>query len=238
MKADSMKTRALQHIQQQLGYDFANPGLLKQALTHRSYAAQNNERFEFVGDSILNYTVAKMLFDAFPKLSEGELSRLRANLVNEGTLAEIALEMQVGDGLFLGTGELKSGGFRRPSILADAMEAMFAAVSFDADFAAAEHVVRRLFAERVKSVDFKNQGKDNKTVLQEALQARRFALPKYRIEEQVGDVHDIQFVISCDLGELGFVCTAQGVSRKTAEQEAAKEAMAWLETHHPMKKKR
>ncbi|MDO5640442.1 MAG: ribonuclease III [Neisseria sp.] len=236
MKTDSLKTRALQHIQQQLGHSFSQPTLLTQALTHRSYSAKNNERFEFVGDSILNYTIAKMLFDAFPKLSEGELSRLRANLVNEGTLAEIALEMKVGDGLFLGTGELKSGGFRRPSILADAMEAMFAAVSFDADFAAAEKVVRRLFAGRVKTVDFKNQGKDNKTVLQEALQARRFALPKYRIEEQVGDAHDIQFVVSCDLGELGFICTAQGVSRKVAEQEAAREAMAWLEAHYPLKK--
>lgn len=236
MKPDPLKTRALQHIQKELGHRFVHIELLVQALTHRSYSAQNNERFEFVGDSILNYTVAKMLFDAFPKLNEGELSRLRALLVNEGTLAEIALEMKVGDGLYLGTGELKSGGFKRPSILADAMEAMFAAVSFDAGFASAENVVRHLFAKRVKSVDFKNQGKDNKTVLQEALQARRFALPKYRIEEQVGDAHDIQFVVSCDLGELGFICTAQGVSRKVAEQETAKEAMAWLEQHHPLKK--
>ena len=113
-----------------------------------------------------------MLFDAFPKLTEGELSRLRASLVNEGVLAEIALEMNVGDGLYLGAGELKSGGFRRPSILADAMEAMFAAVSFDADFTEAEKVVRHLFAERVKRAISKTQGKDNKTALQEALQAR------------------------------------------------------------------
>lgn len=238
MKTSPIKTRALQHIQQQLGHRFNNPALLTQALTHRSYSAQNNERFEFVGDSILNYTVAKMLFDAFPKLSEGELSRLRANLVNEGTLAEIALQMNIGDGLFLGTGELKSGGFKRPSILADAMEAMFAAVSFDADFAAAEQVVRRLFAGRVKTVDFKNQGKDNKTTLQEALQARRLALPKYRIEEQIGTANDSRFVISCDLGELGFICKAQGASRKTAEQEAAAEALKWLEQTFPIKRKK
>ncbi len=238
MKPDILKQQAHQRIQQHLGYAFRRIELLQQALTHRSFNAQHNERFEFVGDAILNYTIAKMLFDAFPKLTEGELSRLRANLVNEGVLAEIALEMNVGDGLYLGTGELKSGGFRRPSILADAMEAMFAAVSFDADFATAEKVIRHLFAGRVKSVDFKNQGKDNKTTLQEALQARRLALPKYRIEEQIGTANDSRFVISCDLGELGFICKAQGPSRKTAEQEAAAEALKWLEQTFPIKRKK
>ena len=236
MKSDVLKQQAHQRIQQHLGYAFRRIELLQQALTHRSFNAKHNERFEFVGDAILNYTIAKMLFDAFPKLTEGELSRLRANLVNEGVLAEIALEMNVGDGLYLGTGELKSGGFRRPSILADAMEAMFAAVSFDADFATAEKVIRHLFAGRVKSVDFKNQGKDNKTTLQEALQARRLALPKYRIEEQIGTANDSRFVISCDLGELGFICKAEGTSRKAAEQEAAAEALQWLEVKFPMKK--
>lgn len=238
MKSDVLKQQAHQRIQQHLGYAFSRIELLQQALTHRSFNAKNNERFEFVGDAILNYTIAKMLFDAFPKLTEGELSRLRANLVNEGVLAEIALEMNVGDGLYLGTGELKSGGFRRPSILADAVEAMFAAVSFDADFATAEKVIRHLFASRVKSVDFKNQGKDNKTTLQEALQARRLALPKYRIEEQIGTANDSRFVISCDLGELGFICKAQGASRKTAEQEAAAEALKWLEQTFPIKRKK
>ncbi len=236
MKLTPLKIRALDNVQRALAYSFSNQDLLVQALTHRSFSARNNERFEFVGDSILNYTVARMLFDVFPNLSEGELSRLRASLVNEGVLAEIALKVNVGDALFLGTGELKSGGFKRPSILADAMEAMFAAVSFDAGFAAAEQVVRGLFAERVKSADLKTQGKDNKTALQEALQARRLALPKYRIEEQIGTTQDIQFVVSCDLGELGFVCTAQGVSRKVAEQETAKEALQWLDKHHPLKK--
>lgn len=238
MKPDILKQQAHQRIQQHLGYAFRRIELLQQALTHRSFNAKHNERFEFVGDAILNYTIAKMLFDAFPKLTEGELSRLRANLVNEGVLAEIALEMNVGDGLYLGTGELKSGGFRRPSILADAMEAMFAAVSFDADFATAEKVIRHLFAGRVKSVDFKNQGKDNKTTLQEALQARRLALPKYRIEEQIGTANDSRFVISCDLGELGFICKAEGTSRKAAEQEAAAEALKWLEQTFPIKRKK
>ncbi|UOO83220.1 ribonuclease III [Uruburuella testudinis] len=238
MKPNPIKARALQQIQQQLGHTFASTALLIQALTHRSHSAKNNERFEFVGDSILNYTIAKMLFDAFPKLSEGELSRLRANLVNESVLAELAREMNVGEALFLGTGELKSGGFDRASILADAMEAMFAAVSFDAGFAAAEQVVCRLFAGRVKAVDFKNQGKDNKTVLQEALQSLRFALPKYRIEKQTGEGTDARFEVSCDLGELGFICTAEAGSRKAAEQETAKEAMAWLQQKYPLKKKK
>ena len=204
MKSDLLKQKAHRAIQKRLGYEFRNMELLQQALTHRSYNAKHNERFEFVGDSILNYSVARMLFDAFPKLSEGELSRMRAALVNEGVLAEIALEMNVGDGLYLGAGELKSGGFRRPSILADAMEAMFAAVSFDADFSAAEKVVRHLFAERVKRADLNIGKKDSKTALQEALQARRFALPKYRIEEQAEQTADAMFVISCDLGRTWF----------------------------------
>ncbi|WP_373741031.1 ribonuclease III [Neisseria sp.] len=236
MKTDPVKQNAHRFIERQLGYTFRDTALLHQALTHRSHSAQNNERFEFVGDAILNYSVARMLFDAFPKLSEGELSRLRANLVNEGVLAEIALTMNMGDGLYLGQGELKSGGFRRPSILADAVEALFAAVNFDSGFAEAEQVVRRLFAERIRNVDFKNQGKDNKTVLQETLQAHRFALPKYRIENQSGEGSNSHFTVSCDLGELGFVSTAEGSSRKTAEQLAAKTALEWLETKFPQKK--
>ncbi len=229
MKTDPRHRAALAHIQRQLDYEFKRPELLRQALTHRSYAAQNNERFEFVGDAILNYTVAKMLFSAFPKLSEGELSRLRANLVNQDTLAEMALAMQVGDGLYLGPGELKSGGFRRPSILADAMEAMFAAISFDADFNRAEAVVRRLFAERVANINLSNSGKDAKTRLQEALQAQRLALPKYRILAQTGEAHEQEFEVECDLGELGYQGRARGGSRREAEQKAAEAALHWLQ---------
>ena len=238
MTSKSIKAHALQHIQRSLGYTFRQPELLMRALTHRSFSAHNNERFEFVGDAILNYTVAKMLFDAFPQLSEGQLSRLRANLVNQDTLADIAGGLKVGDALFLGQGELKSGGFNRPSILADALEAMFAAVSFDADFAQAEAVVRHLFAQRVQQVDFKNQGKDAKTLLQEALQAQRFALPKYRIEQQKGEGNDAEFTMACDLGELGYISYATANSRRAAEQEAAKHAFAWLEKQYPAKSKR
>lgn len=233
-----LKAAALQTIQQGLGHTFGDAALLKRALTHRSYSAQNNERFEFVGDAILNYTVAKMLFDAFPDVPEGQLSRLRANLVNQEVLAEIARELKIGDALYLGGGELKSGGFDRASILADAVEALFAAVSFDADFSAAEQAVRRLFVRRVATVDFKNQGKDAKTLLQEALQARRLPLPKYRIEEQVGEGNEAEFTIACDLGELGKITYAKANSRRAAEQAAAKEAFDWLQQTRPLKKKK
>lgn len=226
---DPRHRAALKHIEHSLDYTFRQPALLRQALTHRSYATQNNERFEFVGDAILNYTVARMLFDAFPKLNEGELSRLRANLVNQEVLADIAQSMHLGDALFLGQGELKSGGFNRPSILADAVEALFAAISFDTDFECAEHTVRRLFAGRVRSASLDGGGKDAKTRLQEMLQAQRLPLPKYRIEAQSGQAHDIQFTVSCDLGELGHITRATAASRKVAEQECAKQALVWLE---------
>ncbi|MDF7676062.1 ribonuclease III [Neisseriaceae bacterium ESL0693] len=233
---DQQHLQARRHIETKLGYTFTKPALLEQALTHRSFSARHNERFEFIGDSILNYTVAKMLFMAFPRLSEGELSRLRANLVNQETLAEIALELNVGDALLLGSGELKSGGFRRPSTLADAMEAMFAAISFDADFNTAETVIQRLYKSRIRLIDPKNSGKDAKTRLQEALQARHWPLPKYRIMAQIGDVHDQRFVVQCDLGELGFQTEAEGHSRREAEQQTAKAAIAWLDQHHPVSK--
>lgn len=232
-KTDARHQNALRHVQKMLRYTFKQAQFLRQALTHRSYSAQHNERFEFVGDSILNYTVAKMLFTAFPKLSEGELSRMRANLVNQETLAKIATELNVGDALLLGAGELKSGGFRRPSILADAMEALFAAVSFDADFNTAESVVRHLYTERVKQINPNDSGKDAKTRLQEGLQARRLGLPKYRIIGQIGDISEQQFVVQCDLGELGFQTEASGHSRREAEQQTAETALKWLEQNYP-----
>ena len=230
----SPRDAAVRRLQAAIGHTFADPALLDRALTHRSFSARHNERFEFVGDAILNYTVARMLFDAYPRLPEGRLSRLRANLVNQTVLAEIAAALDVGDALLLGAGELKSGGFRRPSILADAMEAVFAAVSFDADFAAAEAVVRRLFAERVQTIDCgEKEAKDAKTRLQEALQAQRFALPKYRIDKQEGEGSGAWFTVSCDLGELGFVSTAQAAGRRAAEQEAAKTALEWFAAKYP-----
>ena len=235
MKKTDPRQIPLERIQRKLGHRFADTALLKQALTHRSYCAQNNERFEFVGDSILNYAVARMLFDAFPNLPEGRLSRLRANLVNQSTLAAIAVEIGLGEALYLGIGELKSGGASRPSILADAVEALFAAVSFDAGFAAAEAVIRRLFDERIARVDTEAPAKDAKTRLQEYLQARRLALPKYRIDKQTGEGSDARFDVSCDLGELGYISRAQASSRRAAEQECARQALDWLEQRQPEK---
>ena len=225
-------------LSQALDYAFQKPELLRQALTHRSYSSANNERFEFVGDSILNYTVARMLFDQFPQLTEGELSRLRANLVNQNTLAEIAHELKLGDYLYLGEGELKSGGFNRPSILADALEATFAAVSFDADFGAAEQVVRRLYDPRVSTIDTTRQAKDAKTRLQEALQARKLQLPKYRILSQSGEAHEQWFKVECDLGELALISTGDGGSRRAAEQQAAEAALTLLEQKFAASKKK
>lgn len=220
-----------------LDYSFSRFELLRQAVTHRSFGAPNNERFEFVGDSILNYTVARMLFDHFPKLSEGELSRLRANLVNQSTLAEIAQQLKLGDYLYLGEGELKSGGFNRPSILADAVEAIFAAISFDTDFMAAERVVRRLYQERVVAIDPSKHAKDAKTRLQEALQARRLSLPRYSILSQSGEAHEQSFRVQCDLAELGIITTGDGISRRGAEQQAADAALLLLEQHFAAGKK-
>lgn len=224
-------------LSQALDYAFGKPDLLRQALTHRSYGASNNERFEFIGDSILNYTVARMLYDQFPKLSEGELSRLRANLVNQNTLAEIAHELKLGDYLYLGEGELKSGGFNRPSILADALEATFAAVSFDADFARAEEVVRRLYQHRVTAIDPTKHAKDAKTRLQEALQARKWSLPKYRIQSQTGEAHEQWFKVACDLGDIMIETSGEGGSRRAAEQQAAEAALALLEQKLAQSKK-
>ncbi|MDK4688222.1 ribonuclease III [Kingella negevensis] len=235
MKSD-IRLQYFRPIQDKIGYAFKNIKLLQQALTHRSYSAQNNERFEFIGDSILDYVVAKMLYDAFPNLPEGRLSPLRAQLVKEATLAEIARELGLGNALYLGMGELKSGGNDRASILADAMEALFAAISFDADFHTAENVVRGLFADKVRHLNTNTQAKDAKTRLQEWLQGKRFALPKYRIEKQTGEGNDARFDVSCDLGELGQIFYAQAHSRRAAEQECAQQALAWLEEKFAKKK--
>lgn len=235
MKPNLQKQSALKHLQHALGYHFTDIKWLIQALTHRSYSTQNNERLEFIGDSILDYAIAQMLFEAFPKLPEGKLSPLRSILVKEATLAEIAIELNIGNALFLGQGELKSGGHTRPSILADALEAIFAAIRFDADFATAEQIIRRLFRERIQHVHSHHPIKDPKTQLQEALQARKFALPKYRIEQQTGEGNDALFDVSCDLGQLGHISYAQASSRRAAEQQCAQQALLWLAKHFPDK---
>lgn len=218
-----------QRLQQALGYTFIRAELLTQALTHRSYGAVNNERLEFLGDSVLNCSVARALYDAFPDLPEGSLSRLRANLVRQETLAEIAAALNLGDNLRLGEGELKSGGFRRPSILADALESLFGAVFLDAGFDEAQRVVRGLFDPLVAKIDPKVSGKDPKTLLQEILQSRRLPLPEYRLLDTRGEAHDQSFIVECVLSRPALSTRGVGKSRRAAEQEAARQACAQLQ---------
>ncbi|HEY9100292.1 MAG TPA: ribonuclease III [Thiobacillus sp.] len=218
-----------QRLQQALGYTFTQPELLVQALTHRSYGASNNERLEFLGDSVLNCTIARRLYEAFPSLPEGSLSRLRANLVCQDTLAEIAVTLKLGESLWLGEGELKSGGFRRPSILADALESLFGAIFLDAGFDVAQRVIRGLFDPLVAKIDPKASGKDAKTQLQEMLQSRHLPLPEYRLVDTQGEAHDQSFIVECVLTKPPLVTRGVGKSRRAAEQEAAHEACTELQ---------
>jgi len=207
-----------------LDYVFESPDLLRQALTHRSFGVPNNERLEFLGDSILNCIVAKELYRLFPRLSEGDLSRLRAGLVNQQTLFEVAHTLALGEQVRLGEGELKSGGFRRPSILADTLEAVFGAVLLDGGFVAAERVIAALFAPLLKQIDPKVLEKDPKTLLQEYLQARKIALPQYAVLAVSGEAHEHHFQVECVIPELDVRCQGEGHSRRSAEQTAAKSA--------------
>ncbi len=218
-----------QRLQQALGYTFIRSDLLEQALTHRSYSAVNNERLEFLGDSVLNCSVARALYDAFPDLPEGSLSRLRANLVRQETLADIAVILKLGEVLRLGEGELKSGGFRRPSILADALESLFGAIFLDAGFNEAQRVVRGLFDSLVAKIDPTASGKDAKTQLQEILQSRRLPLPEYRLIDTRGEAHDQSFIVECVLTRPSLSTRGEGKSRRAAEQEAARQACGELQ---------
>ncbi len=208
----------------QLGHQFTQPQLLQRALTHRSYSAAHNERLEFLGDSVLNCAIAKYLYGAFPELPEGDLSRLRSNLVNQQTLAALAQQLNLGEQLLLGEGERKSAGHRRPSILADALEAVFGAVLLDADFAAAEKVVLGLYVPFIAKTNLQTLGKDAKTLLQEHLQGRKLALPQYNVVEIKGEAHAQTFIVSCEIAQLGLVTQGEGSSRRIAEQVAAERA--------------
>ncbi len=208
----------------QLGHQFTQPQLLQRALTHRSYSAAHNERLEFLGDSVLNCAIAKHLYGAYPQLPEGDLSRLRSNLVNQQTLAALAQQLNLGEQLLLGEGERKSAGHRRPSILADALEAVFGAVLLDADFSAAEKVVLGLYVPFIARTDLQTLGKDAKTLLQEHLQGRKLALPQYNVVEIKGEAHAQTFVVSCEIAQLRLVTQGEGSSRRIAEQVAAERA--------------
>ncbi|GAB1232141.1 ribonuclease III [Ferrigenium sp. UT5] len=206
---------------QRIGYRFVQPQLLQRALTHRSYSAEHNERLEFLGDSLLNCTVAKYLYDRYPDIAEGELSRLRSNLVNQQTLAQLAQQLELGKELRMGEGEVKSGGNRRPSILADALEALFGAVWLDADFAVAQQVVLGLYVPYLGGLDLRSLGKDPKTLLQEHLQGHKLPLPKYEVVAIRGEAHAQTFVVACNLPKLNIVTQGEGASRRLAEQIAA-----------------
>jgi ribonuclease-3 len=205
-----------------LGYRFADPRLARQALTHRSYGTPHNERLEFLGDGVLNCAVASLLYERFPRLPEGHLSRLRANLVNQDSLSRLANQLDLGSYLLLGEGELKSGGFRRPSILADALEACFGAVFLDGGFDAAAGVICTLYEPLVAELDPKAMGKDPKTLLQELLQGRHLALPTYQVVEVRGEAHEQQFHVECLIPELAIRTLGEGPNRRSAEQLAAR----------------
>ena len=211
-------------FRERLGHAFARPDLLAQALTHRSHAARHNERLEFIGDAVLNCVVALALFDRFPDLPEGDLSRLRAGLVNRDTLADVARRLELGPQIRLGEGEQKSGGPARPSILADALEAVFGAVFLDAGFEAARATVERAFDDVLRDVDPHVLGKDPKTRLQEWLQGRRLPVPDYRVVEVAGEAHAQTFTAECAIPAFAIATQGSGGSRRAAEQAAAEAA--------------
>lgn len=220
----------LERLEAALGHGFGRPELLRQALTHRSFGSPHNERLEFLGDSVLNCVIAGTLFNSFAALKEGELSRLRASLVRQETLVDIARDLALGDFLQLGEGELKSGGARRPSILADALEALFGAIYVDAGFDAARKVIERLYQSAMTRIDPNDAGKDPKTSLQEILQGRHLPLPRYALLATRGEAHAQEFDIECAIPELGIRTTGSGGSRRIAEQQAAQRAMAEIKS--------
>lgn len=211
----------LEILERKLNYSFKDKALFKQALTHKSAHAKHNERLEFLGDAILNLVIADLLYQQFAKASEGSLTRARASLVKKLTLSEVAVELTVGDYLQLGMGEQRSGGFRRESILADAMEAIIGAIYIDAGFDAAYQSIRRWFAARLNLLKPENQEKDPKTRLQEWLQAHQKPLPKYQIISIVGEPHAQIFTVSCEVEGISPTVEGSGVSRRFAEQQAA-----------------
>jgi ribonuclease-3 len=218
-----------QRLSRQLGHAFADPQLLDDALTHRSAQARHNERLEFLGDAVLGFLVAEALWRRFPQATEGELSRLRARLVNRESLAGVAQALDLGQYLRLGAGELRSGGHARESILADAVEAVLAALYLDGGLEVARGVVDQLLGTRIAALSPADQGKDAKTRLQEWLQGRRLALPVYEVLETSGEDHAQTFVVRCAVEALGRSSTAAGPNRRKAEQLAAERLLETLD---------
>ncbi len=216
----------LKILQDRIGYTFREPDLLRLAVTHRSYSSHHNERLEFLGDSLLNCVTAINLYGRFASLNEGSLSRLRSSLVRQQALHEVAQKLDLSSFLQLGEGELKTGGFKRPSILADAMEALFGAIFLDSDFDTVRQVITRLFADMMKELDPETYGKDAKTQLQEYLQGHKMALPEYHVVATRGAAHNQEFEVECVIGKFDIHVYGTGSSRRAGEQEAARKALA------------
>ncbi|HET8833020.1 MAG TPA: ribonuclease III [Casimicrobiaceae bacterium] len=209
-----------------IDHTFTDEALLRQALTHRSYGVPHNERLEFIGDAVLNCVIALALYERYPALAEGDLSRVRAHLVNKETLAEVARRLNLGASIRLGEGEVRSGGAARASILADAMEAVFGAVFVDAGFDEARRTIDAAYADVLRDADPETLGKDPKTRLQEWLQGRRLPVPEYVIVATEGEAHAQRFSVECRIPDLSIVASGVGSSRRAAEQDAAAAALA------------
>lgn len=222
-------SNSLDIFSRRIGHQFAQRELLELAMTHRSYGGRNNERLEFLGDSIVNFVIAEDLYQRFPKAREGQLSRLRARLVKGQTLAELAREMAFGECLRLGSGEMKSGGHRRDSILADAVEAVIGAIYLDAGMDTARARVLSWFAERLELINLQDTQKDPKTRLQEFLQSRQVALPRYDVISVEGEAHAQTFTVECHVEILDEHTRGIGSSRRHAEQQAAEQALTQLD---------
>ena len=227
---------SLDSLQSALDYQFQDLGLLQQALTHRSHGLPHNERLEFLGDSVLNFIVSTLLFDQHAEMDEGDLSRVRSNLVKQSALADIAQTLSLSTHLRLGEGELKSGGFRRPSILADALEAIFGAIYLDGGYPAISRVIERLYRPILAHIDLRTFGKDPKTLLQELVQGRGQPLPRYEVLATHGAAHNQLFDVVCEIATLGIREQASGSSRRAAEQAAASQAITALESLGPARR--
>ena len=225
---DSRLSPALQALQQRLGHRFAQPELLRRALTHRSWGAEHNERLEFLGDAVLSLAVSSLLYERHGGSDEGDLTRVRAHLVREDSLHRVALSLSLPEVLRLSEGELRGGGALRPSILADAVEGLIGAVFVDGGFEPAQALVQRLFGEVIQATEAENWGKDAKTELQEWLQARRVPVPAYRIAATRGQAHAQTFEVECAVATLGLAERGEGKSRRAAEQEAARRLLDTL----------
>jgi ribonuclease-3 len=222
----------LAQLQASLQHSFADPRLLQRALTHRSFSSEHYERLEFLGDAVLNLAVASLLYDRLGSLPEGDLSRVRANLVRQETLHRIAVDLHLDDVIRIGEGEARSGGHKRPSILADAVEALIGAVHLDAGYGKAEQLVHRLYRNVEINPGMAASAKDPKTELQEWLQGRKMKLPVYRVAGTLGAAHKQTFNVECDIPDLGVTERGIGASRRAGEQAAAAAALLALKSKH------